>query len=111
MLILNSDSMLYIISYINFNDILNLSVVCTYFYKLLNEDFYKSLATLYYSKKKWKLAKLKPIYRSLPLKNYKQELILIEKCQEKLDSLNLGRWCKKDFYDYWTYYDYRTNNS
>ena len=34
------------------------------------------------------------------------ELLRIEHFQRGLDNLNINRWTKKDFYDYWDY-DYK----
>ena len=53
----------------------------------------------------WLKARHRPIKKSKPLKNYKLELVRIEKFQKGLDSLNINRWTKKDFYNYWKYND------
>lgn len=103
--LINDDLILYITNFINFNDILNLSITHKYLFLLFDENFYKKLAIKYFSKNFWKLAKLRPPKKSLPLKNFKQELIRIENFQKKLDSLNVNRWCKKDFYNYWAFND------
>lgn len=103
--IINDDSILYITKFINFNDILNLSITCKYLFLLFDEIFYKNLAIKYFSNEFWKLAKLRPPYKSLPLENFKQELIRIENFQTKLDFLNVNRWCQKDFYNYWAFND------
>ena len=105
MIFINDDSILYITNFINFNDILNLSITCKYLFLLFDEKFYKNLAIKYFSDEFWKLAKLRPVNRSFPLKNFKQELIRIENFQTKLDFLNVNRWCQKDFYNYWAYND------
>ena len=40
---------------------------------------------------------------SKPFKDMKKELIRIEFFQKHLDNLNIKRWTKKDFYNYWKF--------
>ena len=95
---------------LNFNSILSYSIVNKNNYQLFNNIFYKELTELYYGSEFWKIACKRPYYTSYPLDNYKQELIRIENFQKQLDRLNLNRWTKKDFYNYWKHRDsYMTN--
>lgn len=99
----NSD-IIYIISYLlNFNDILNLSIINKYYFSLFDDKYYKDLSIIYYSEKFWKLASKRPIKFSKPLESFKKEILRIENFQRKLDNLNYKRWTNKDFYNYWSY--------
>ena len=98
---LNSD-IIYIISYLlNFNDILNLSIINKYYFSLFDDKYYEDLSIIYYTDKFWKLASKRPIKLSKPLKSFKKEILRIENFQRTLDNLNYNRWTNKDFYDYW----------
>ena len=99
---LNSD-IIYIISYfLNFEDVLNLSILNKFYYSLFDDIYYEDLSIKYYTKKFWTLAKKRPIKLSKPLKSYKEEIIRIENFQKNLDNLNFNRWTNKDFYNYWS---------
>ena len=102
---LPNDLLLLIGFKLDFNSILNFSIINKNNFELFNDSFYKELSELYYSSKFWKIASKRPCYISKPLDNFKLELIRIEKFQEYLDSLNIDRWTKKDFYSYWKYRD------
>tara|TARA_Y100000022_G_scaffold181324_1_gene173900 strand:+ start:2252 stop:2563 length:312 start_codon:yes stop_codon:yes gene_type:complete len=98
---LNSDTEIYITEFLNFEDILNLSISCKENYNLFDNTFYKNLAFKYYGRCFWLKAKCRNPDISKPLKNFKLELIRIENFQRNLDNINVSRWTKKDFYDYW----------
>lgn len=93
---------IYVISFLlNFNDILNLSIINKYYLSLFDDKYYEDLSILYYTNEFWKLANKRPIKLSKPLKNFKKEILRIENFQRTLDNLNYKRWTNKDFYDYW----------
>lgn len=104
-LYLNIDCLFIITNFLNFNNILNFSISSKFIYQLFDDLFYKNLAINYFSNNFWKIAKLRPKKTSFPLNNYKKELIRIENFQKQLDILNIDRWCKKDFYNYWKFKD------
>ena len=85
----------------NLYDIIHMSMTCKYFYNIFDDNFFKNLDNLYYSKMFWILAKQRPILLSHPLKSMKDELIRIENFQNKLEKNNNNRWTNKDFYNYW----------
>tara|TARA_B100001093_G_scaffold517686_1_gene600016 strand:+ start:667 stop:1029 length:363 start_codon:yes stop_codon:yes gene_type:complete len=89
----------------DFNSILNFSIINKNNFKLFDDLFFKELSEVYYSSEFWKKANKRPLYNSKPLNNFKLELIRIENFQKHLDSLNVNRWTKKDFYNYWKYRD------
>ena len=98
------------ISYkLNLDSILNFSLVNKQIYSALDNVFYKNLAYNYFGKDFWTKAYLRPSRSSNPLKNVKKELIRIELFQKNMDDLNVNRWVKKDFYDYWLYADREIN--
>lgn len=105
------------ISYnLNFESILIFSMVNKNIYSALDNVFYKKLALDYYGRNFWLRAQYRPFILSRPLYNIKNELIRIEFFQKKLDLLNINRWTKKDFFNYWNYTDqgydfYKTNNN
>lgn len=98
---LNLDIKRYICEFLNFDDILNFSISCKENYMLFDDKFYENLAYKYYGKCFWVKASYRNQNLSKPLKNFKLELIRIENFQKSLDKLNLSRWTKKDFYNYW----------
>lgn len=99
------------ISYkLNFESILIFSLVNKQIYSALDNNFYRNLAYNYFGRDFWIKAYLRPLQTSKPLKNIKKELIRIEFFQRKMDALNINRWVKKDFYDYWLYIDNKNNN-
>ena len=98
------------ISYkLNFESILIFSLVNKQIYSALDNVFYKNLAYNYFDRNFWTKAYLRPPKSSNPLKNVKKELIRIELFQKNMDDLNVNRWVKKDFYDYWIYADREIN--
>lgn len=104
---LNHDIIYLISSYLQFNNILQLSIVNKYMNYIFDDKFFEYLSIFCYSENFWKLASRRPIKLSKPLKNFKQELIRIENFQRTLDNLNYQRWTQKDFYNYWNYeYNY-----
>ena len=107
---LPNDLLLFIGFKLDFNSILNYSSINKNNFQLFDDLFFKELSEVYYSSDFWKIASRRPFYSSKPLNNYKLELIRIENFQQYLDYLNIDRWTKKDFYDYWKYRDkYLTN--
>jgi hypothetical protein len=104
------DDMLYYMSFkLDLNDLLNFSIINKNNYKAFDQKFYKYYAIYKYSNEFWIRAYNRPIFYSKPLKNIKMELLRIEHFQRGLDNLNINRWTKKDFYDYWDY-DYKRKN-
>ena len=101
----NIDIIQLLASHLEFNDLLNFSIVNKSIYQIFNKLFYKNLAYKMYGINFWLKARHRPIKKSHPLKNYKLELVRMEKFQKGLDSLNTNRWTKKDFYNYWKYND------
>ena len=98
------------ISYkLNLETILIFSLVNKHIYSALDDSFYKNLAINYFGRDFWVKAYSRPPRTSKPLKNMKRELIRIEFFQKNMDALNLNRWIKKDFYDYWLYADKESN--
>lgn len=98
------------ISYkLNLDSILIFSLVNKQIYSALDNVFYKNLAYNYFDRNFWTKAYLRPSRSSKPLKNIKNELIRIELFQKNMDDLNVNRWIKKDFYDYWLYADKKNN--
>ena len=86
---------------LNFNDILNFSIINKFCYFSIDELFYKKKAYEYYGQEFWTKAYNRPWYYSKPLKNIKLELIRIDNFQKRLESLNFKIWTQKDFYNYW----------
>ena len=101
----NIDIIQLLASHMEFDDILNFSIVNKSIYQIFDKLFYKNLAYKMYGINFWLKARHRPIKKSKPLNNYKLELVRIEKFQKELDSLNTNRWTKKDFYNYWKYND------
>ena len=100
------------ISYkLNLECILLFSMVNKSIYNALDTIFYKNLALNYFGRDFWIKAYLRRPYISKPLKNMKRELIRIEFFQRNMDILNVNRWTKKDFYDYWIYADTEKNKN
>jgi hypothetical protein len=100
---LNDDILREIAFKLNFETILNFSLANKKTYIVFDEIFYNDLAYNLYSRIFWIKASLRPIKKSKPLKNMKQELIRVELFQKHLDNLNGMRWTKKDFYNYWKF--------
>lgn len=103
MYVLKDDIIFIITNFLNFNDILNFSILDKYYYKLFDDIYYKNLSIKYYTEKFWIYARNRPIKLSKPLKSYKKEIIRIEYFQKRLDNLNNDRWTCKDFYNYWNH--------
>ena len=100
---LNSDTVRHISEFLKLQDILNLCIISKENYILFDEIYFKNLAYKMYGKYFWiKAGNRNPIL-SKPLKNFKLELIRIENFQRNLDNINVSRWTKKDFYNYWKY--------
>ena len=110
---LPNDLLLVIANKLDFNSIIEFSSINKINFKLFDDKFFEELAYIYYSVKFWEKAKNRPIYNSIPLKSFKLELLRIENFQKYLDDLNINRWTKKDFYNYWSFKDkylYNQNN-
>jgi hypothetical protein len=89
--------------FLKFQDILNFSITCKNTHDAFDKIFYKNLAYKFYGRCFWLKAGCRPVSRSKPLKNFKFEIIRIENFMRNLDNLNVARWTKKDFYNYWKY--------
>tara|TARA_B100000989_G_C19232584_1_gene340553 strand:- start:126 stop:512 length:387 start_codon:yes stop_codon:yes gene_type:complete len=98
---LNNDILCHISFELNLNNLLNFSIINKNNYKIFDNIFYKNYALKQFSQDFWIKAYERPIIYSKPLNNIKLELIRIEQFQKSLDNLNLDRWTKKDFYNYW----------
>ena len=98
---LNNDILCHISFELNLNNLLNFSIINKNNYKIFDNIFYKNYALKQFSEDFWIKAYERPIIYSRPLNNIKLELIRIEQFQKSLDNLNLDRWTKKDFYNYW----------
>lgn len=98
---LNLDTIRYISEFLKFDDILSFSISCKENYNSFDELFYKYLAYKYYGRCFWLKARSRNQNVSKPLKNFKLEIIRIENFQRNLDNINITRWTKKDFYNYW----------
>lgn len=102
---LNNDIIYYLSFKLDFNSLLNFSIIDKNNYKLFDNKFYKYYAIKIFTYDFWIKAEKRPIMYSNPLKNIKMELIRIENFQKNLDNINIKRWTQKDFYDYWKHYD------
>jgi hypothetical protein len=94
----------------NLNTIINFSSINKNNFELFDDYFFKELAYKCYGYKFWEKAFQRPKDISLPLKKYKLELLRIDNFQKFLDSININRWTKKDFYNYWNYRDKYLSN-
>ena len=83
------------------NDILNFCNTSYLINNTLNESFFNQYSILIFSKEFWQKAIQRPIYRSLPLKTMKKELLRIHNFQNKLKYHKQKPWEMKDFYNYW----------
>lgn len=102
---LNNDIIYYISFKLDFNSLLNFSIIDKNNYQLFDNKFYKYYAIKIFTYDFWIKAEKRPIMYSNPLKNIKMELIRIENFQKNLDNINIKRWTQKDFYDYWKHRD------
>lgn len=100
---LNLDIIRHISEFLKFHEVLILSIVSKDSYCAFDNIYYKNLAYKLYGRCFWLKAGCRPVSISKPLKNFKAELIRIENFQKKLDNINVSRWTKKDFYNYWKY--------
>lgn len=83
------------------NDIFNLCNTSYLINNTLNESFFYQYSILIFSKEFWQKAIQRPVYRSLPLKTMKKELLRIHNFQNKLKYHKQKPWEMKDFYNYW----------
>lgn len=102
-MIIYFDLIRYISFFLKFQDILDFSIITKDTYKALDNLFYKNLAYNTYGVCFWLKASCRNPIVSKPLKNFKLELLRIENFQRNLDNINISRWTKKDFYNYWKY--------
>tara|TARA_B100001287_G_scaffold208339_1_gene177332 strand:- start:1837 stop:2148 length:312 start_codon:yes stop_codon:yes gene_type:complete len=100
---LNFDTIRHLSEFLKFEDILNFSISSKEIYKTFDDIYFKNLAYKYYGYCFWLKASYRNPKVSKPLKNFKLELIRIENFQRNLDKINISRWTKKDFYNYWKY--------
>ncbi len=98
---LNSDIIILISYNLNFDNILNFSIINKYTYFIFDDKYYETLSKIYYGDNFWLIANNRPIKLSNPLNNYKKEIIRIKNFQKTLDRLNYNRWTTKVFYNYW----------
>lgn len=109
--LLTDDIVILITSFLSFNDIINITNICKmYYYNIFTDNYFYNLAVSYYSEDFWKISGMRSEELSKPLKNYKQELLRIEKFQESLVKYNSKRWRNDDFYSYWNYQETLRNN-
>ena len=102
--LLNDDIVIFITSFLSFYDIINITNICKMYYNnIFTDDYFYNLAVSYYSDNFWKIANMRSKELSKPLKNYKLELLRIEKYQETLEKYYSERWTINDFYSYWNY--------
>tara|TARA_B100000424_G_scaffold135867_1_gene103073 strand:- start:263 stop:613 length:351 start_codon:yes stop_codon:yes gene_type:complete len=100
------NELLLLIGYnLDFKSILSFLSINKNNFQIYDLNFFENLAYKYYGKEFWEKANKRPLYSSNLLTNYKLELIRIENFQQNLDNLNINRWRKKDFYNYWKYRD------
>ena len=99
--LLSYDEIYNISNFLNFNDILNFSIISKCFFYLFDNIFYINYANKIFGKEFWKLARSRPKKLSNPLNNMKSELLRIENFQNFLDKLYIKRWKNEDFYLYW----------
>lgn len=100
---LNFENIRSICNFLKFDDVLNFSISCKEIYDALDDIYFKNLAYEFYGYCFWLKARSRNPKVSKPLKNFKLEIIRIENFQRNLDNINVSRWTKKDFYDYWKY--------
>tara|TARA_B100000085_G_C18342225_1_gene430814 strand:- start:353 stop:664 length:312 start_codon:yes stop_codon:yes gene_type:complete len=100
---LDFDIIRYISEFLKLRDILNFSIISKDNYNAFDNLYYKNLAYKFYGRCFWLKAGCRPVSISKPLKNFKLELMRIENFQKNLDNINVSRWTKKDFYNYWKY--------
>lgn len=101
---LSDDIIMHITTYLSFNDIINITNICKmHYYNIFTDDYFYNLAVSYYSENFWKISSMRSEELSKPLKNYKLELLRIEKFQETIVKYNSKRWNNNDFYSYWNY--------
>ena len=99
--VLNNDIILYLSFNLDLLSVLSFSQISKTIYPIFDNIFYYQYAIFMYSEDFWINAKNRPIFKSKPLRTYKDELIRIENFQRVLDRLNYKRWTQKDFYNYW----------
>ena len=90
-----------LIKNLSFSDILNINSLNKYFYCILDENFYKYLAQFIYSKYFWNKAKKRNYFISKPLNSMKDELIRIEKFQNRCLKFFKRRLTNNEFYIIW----------
>lgn len=110
--LLIDDITMYITTFLSFNDIINITSTCKmYYYNIFTDDYFYNLAVSYYSENFWKISNMRSKDLSKPLKNYKLELLRIEKFQQMIVKYNAKRWTINDFYSYWNYQETLKNNN
>ena len=107
---LNYDILFSIANCLDFNSIINFSIINKENYLIFDDLFFTNLAFKMYTLNFWIKALQRPFSLSKPLSKMKYELLRIEKFQSILDSYNIERWCNNDFYNYW-YLQYNDNYS
>ena len=98
---LNNDILEYLSYYLNISDISNLKKSSKEFKNIFNNDYFTHRAYQLYSKTFWKKAFNRNPILSNPLTNIENELLRIEKFNQKIEELNYKKLEEKDFYEYW----------
>ena len=105
---LNYDILFSIANCLDFNNIINFSIINKENYLIFDDLFFTNLAFKMYTVNFWIKALERPFRLSKPLDKIKDELLRIQKFQSILDSYNVKRWSNNDFYRYW---DWQCSNN
>lgn len=108
---MNYDIIIHITTFLSLNDIISITNTSKIYYNIFNNDYFYNLSVNYYSYNFWKIASSRSSEFSKPLKNYKHELLRIEKFQESLEKYNSKRWTMHDFYSFWNYQEIYCKNN
>lgn len=98
---LHNDILEYISYYLNIKDISNLKKSNKELKNIFNNKYFIDRAYQLYSKTFWKKAYNRDPILSNPLSNIENELLRIEKFNDKIVELNFKKWDEEDFYEYW----------
>ena len=99
--VLCDDLMIYVTMYLNLPDTFNILYTKKPIYKISDSLFWKQKAYSLMGKAFWKKAHNRPIQTSKPLMSYKQELLRINRFQQKISELTQKEWTNNCFYKYW----------
>tara|TARA_B100000965_G_scaffold139764_1_gene116348 strand:- start:1185 stop:1511 length:327 start_codon:yes stop_codon:yes gene_type:complete len=98
---LNSDMIRHIGLHLDFQDLLNFSIINADTYKIFDDQFYRQYAIQLYSKEFWDKALSRPKKYSRPLSSMKKELIRIEEFQNGILLIDGKKFSNQDFYNLW----------